>query len=179
MSDPTAERATALIAPTLAEAAVDLYDIEYAGGVLRVVIDRPGGVDLEAIASVTRSLSRLFDEHEPVAGHYTLEVSSPGLERRLRTPTHFAGAVGDTVKLKLRAGAGPDRRLTGVVLDAGPDAITLRVTPPAAATGPDDRQVALDDIQQARTVFEWQATPKQAGVGASSAPGPSEKKAAS
>ena len=96
MSDQTIERVTALIAPEVTAAGLSLYDLEHAGGVLRVVVDRPGGVDIEAIAAITRAVSRLLDEHDPLPGHYTLEVSSPGLERRLRVPAHFAGAVGET-----------------------------------------------------------------------------------
>ena len=177
MSDPTADRVAALIAPDLASLSLSLYDIEFAGGVLRVVVDRPGGVDLDAIAAITRATSRLLDEHDPVAGHYTLEVSSPGLERRLRTPQHFAGAVGETVKLKLRAGAAADRRVTGVLASADDDAAVVRLADLATL------RVAYSDIQQARTVFEWEATPKKGGAGAPRAPRTErpvpEKKAAS
>src|SRR5512139_844724 len=83
------ERVRAVIEPVVAAQGLELFDLEQAGPVLRVTVDRPGGVDMEAIASTTRALSRALDEHDPIAGHYTLEVSSPGLERPLRTPAHW------------------------------------------------------------------------------------------
>ena len=81
---------------------LDLYDLELNGGVLRVVVDRrdAGGVGMDAITQVTRPVSRALDEHDPIDGRFTLEVSSPGLERTLRTPEHFRGAVGTVVAVK-------------------------------------------------------------------------------
>jgi len=153
--------------------------------VLRVVVDRPGGVDLEAIAAITRAVSRLLDEHDPLPGHYTLEVSSPGLERRLRVPAHFSGAVGETVKLKLRAGVGIDRRQSGVIVSADDDATVIRVADadPTADLATTDLRVAYSDIQQARTVFDWEPAPKPGKASAARATRPTrpapEKKAAS
>ena len=184
MSDPTADRVTALIAPEVTAAGLSLYDVEHSGGVLRVVVDRPGGVDLDSVAAVTRAISRLLDEHDPLPGHYTLEVSSPGLERRLRVPAHFEGAVGQTVKLKLRAGVDRDRRLNGVVVAADDEAAVIRVTDAGGtADAPTDLRVAYSDIQQARTVFDWEPAPKPGKASPSrdarpTRPAP-EKKAAS
>ena len=135
-------------APLLAELELSIYDVELAGGILRVVVDRPGGVALDVIARFTRGLSPILDERDPVKGHYTLEVSSPGLERRLRTPAHFEGAVGEHVKLKLRAGAADDRRLTGILRAATDDDLTVD-----AEAGP--VTVSLADVESARTVFVW------------------------
>jgi ribosome maturation factor RimP len=183
MSDQTIDRVTALIAPEVTAAGLSLYDLEHAGGVLRVVVDRPGGVDLEAIAAITRAVSRLLDEHDPLPGHYTLEVSSPGLERRLRVPAHFAGAVGETVKLKLRAGVGIDRRQSGVIVSADDDGTVIRVADAADDLATTDLRVAYSDIQQARTVFDWEPAPKPGKASAARAPRPTrpapEKKAAS
>ena len=81
---------TSSITPLLADLGLDLYDLEHAGGVLRVVVDRPGGVDIDAIADATRlDLPRSSTTPIRSPGRYTLEVTSPGLERTLRTPAHF------------------------------------------------------------------------------------------
>lgn len=86
-----------VVEPMLVADGLELVDVTMAGGVLRVFVDRPGGIDLDTISDVTVRLSRLLDEHDPMPGPYTLEVSSPGLERPLRTPEHFRRFVGSTV----------------------------------------------------------------------------------
>lgn len=174
----TTTRVRQLVEPLVADADASLYDLEYAGGVLRVTLQKDGGVDIGTIGKVTRSISRMLDEEDPIAGQYTLEVSSPGLERPLRTPEHFAGAVGSLVALKTRAGVEGDRRAKGVLLAA--DAETATVAPADADPG-SARVIALADIERARTVFEWGPTPKP---GTGSKPGapaktsPSSKKKA-
>src|SRR5690606_13015901 len=109
-----------IVEPLCADLGLELVDLEYTSGVVRVTIDRTGGVDIDAIAHLTREVSRAFDRHDPIAGRYTLEVSSPGLERPLRTPAHFARAVGATVRIKTRPGTEGDRRVDGV-LEAADD----------------------------------------------------------
>ena len=121
-----------VLAPAVTDLGLDLYDVDVTGSgrarILRVMVDREGGVDLEAIAAATQAVSPLLDApplDAVIAGPYALEVSSPGLERPLRTPAHFARAVGETVSVKTRAGDdhGP-RRVRGVVTaadDAGFD----------------------------------------------------------
>jgi len=114
------DRLSGLVAPVLADLGLDLYDLEFAGGQLRVVIDRPGGIDLEAIAEATRLISRELDAADPIPGRYQLEVTSPGLERNLRTPAHFQGAVGTTVKVRVRVafrdGTSKDVDYTGAAI---------------------------------------------------------------
>jgi len=89
-SSPVIDRVTALINPIVSDLGLDLYDIEYSGGILRVVVDTqpggPEGVSLDNISLITRLVSREFDHSDPIPGRYTLEVSSPGLERTLREP---------------------------------------------------------------------------------------------
>lgn len=152
----TAERLHDIVAPICDDLDLELVDLEYRGGVVRVTVDKPGGVDIDAIAKATRAVSRAFDEHDPVAGRYTLEVSSPGLERSLRTPAHFQRAVGSKVRIKTRPGVEGERRVEGVLRAADDAEVTVTLDPPAAG----ERQVRYDDIERARTVFEWGPAPK-------------------
>ena len=145
----TTNRVEPLVMPVLDAAGLELYDLELAGGVLRVLVDREGGADLEAIASVTRALSRALDEHDPIQGRYTLEVSTPGLERPLRTAGHFRKAVGAAVKVKTRPGVEGDRRVDGTVTAAEDDVVTI------TADDGTSRTLRYDDIERARTVFVW------------------------
>jgi ribosome maturation factor RimP len=162
------ERVRELCEPVVADLDVELYDVERAGGILRVTVDQPGGVPLEVVSEATRRISRLLDEHDPVPGRYTLEVTSPGLERKLRTPAHFAGAIGQPVTIKARTADGSRRRLRGVLAAVDDSGVTV-LTGPADATGdaadddgdgdgddiPNQVCVAYENVDSARTVFEW------------------------
>jgi ribosome maturation factor RimP len=150
------ERVREIVEPLLARHSLEVYDVELVGSQLRVTIDRPApateGLDLEAIAQATRLISLALDEHDPIDSRYTLEVSSPGLERSLRLPGHFAGAVGSVVNLKTRPGVEGDRRVRGVLAGADDEGVTV-----------DDRRFRYDEIEKARTVFEWGPPAKPAG----------------
>lgn len=150
----TAERVRDLIVPLVEAADLDLYDLDLSGGVLNVLVDREGGADIGAIATLARTISRALDEHDPIDGHYTLEVGSPGLERPLRTPEHFTRSVGSAVKVKTKPGTDGDRRIEGSITAAGADDVTVR-----SADG-SERTVRYDDIERARTTFEWGGTAK-------------------
>jgi ribosome maturation factor RimP len=146
-----------VLAPAVADLGLDLYDVDVTGSgrarILRVMVDRDGGVDLEAIAAATQAVSPLLDApplDAVVPGPYALEVSSPGLERPLRTPTHFARAVGETVSVKTRAGDDHGaRRVRGVVTAADAAGFDLTLDDTTV------QRVAYDDVGQAHTVFEW------------------------
>jgi ribosome maturation factor RimP len=150
----TEDRVRALVEPLVAEAELSLYDLELAGGVLKVLVDAPGGADIDAISRLARLVSRALDEHDPIEGRFTLEVSSPGLERPLRTPAHFAGAIGTSIKIKTRPGVEGDRRVDGDLLAADDATVTVRSSDGA------DRTLLYDDIERARTTFEWGAPEK-------------------
>jgi ribosome maturation factor RimP len=137
-----------LVAPLLERRDARLYDVEQAGATLRVLVDRPGGVDLDLLAEVTRELSSALDDVEPVPGRYTLEVSSPGLERPLRRPEHFSAALGVKVRIKTRTEVEGDRRIEGVLMTADDDGI-------AVETDTGLRHLGHDEISSARTVFDW------------------------
>ena len=143
------DRVRELVAPLAQAAAVDLYDVEHHGGLVRILVDADGGVDLDVLARLSRSVSRALDEHDLMDGRYTLEVSSPGLERPLRTPDHFRRAAGSEVKVKTVPGFDGPRRLTGVLEAVADDAVDLRDTDGRVS------RIAFEHLASARTVFEW------------------------
>jgi len=153
----TAERLGRIVAPVADDLGLSIYDVEDASGTLRVLLDRHGGIDVDALTTATRRISAAMDDDGSFPATATLEVSSPGLERKLRTPEHFAGAMGDRVKVKLRAGVDGDRRLDGVLSAA--DAERLTVTPDDA----EPRTVDLSDVETAHTEFVWGPAPKPGG----------------
>ena len=77
------EELFAVLQPVVADAGLELVDVEMKSGVLQVTVDREGGVDLEALTDANRAVSTLLDEVDPIPGRYSLEVSSPGIERAL------------------------------------------------------------------------------------------------
>jgi ribosome maturation factor RimP len=160
-----ADRVRELVLPILAERQLELYDVEVAGPVLRVVVDSPGGLDLDVVAKATRAISHLLDEVDPISGSYTLEVTSPGLERTLRTPAHFERAVGEKVKIKTvpAVDTTSDRRVVGVLETADPAGIVVR-TDGDASGDPVVRRLRYEDIVRARTVFDWGPAPKPTGA---------------
>ncbi|MGH9093275.1 MAG: ribosome maturation factor RimP [Acidimicrobiales bacterium] len=139
--------------PVVAAHDLELVDVEAGAGLLRVTVDREGGVDLDGLASANRALSAALDELDAMPGRYTLEVTSPGVERRLRTPAQFARAVGETVSVRLAAGSEGDRRLEGRLASADGEGLDLEL-----ARGP--VRVRYDAIDRARTVFTWGPAPK-------------------
>lgn len=153
-----ADRVRDIVAPLLGDRGLELYDVEHTGGILRVVVDRDGGVDLDAISEATRAVSRALDDADPIGGRYTLEVTSPGLERTLRTPSHFARAIGSAVKVRTTTGADAERRVQGVLLAADDEHVVIRDDSTAE---PHERELRYDEIERARTVFEWGAADKR------------------
>jgi len=151
-----AERLWSEVEAYVAAEHLELDDLEVLGEgpgrVIRVTLDGDGlGVD--RIADLSRGLSRMFDDLDPFEGSYTLEVSSPGLERKLRRPRQFAKAVGSEVKVKTFAPVGGERVHVGVLSGADEAGITLTVAER-------DRQIPYDAVASARTVFVWKKTAK-------------------
>jgi ribosome maturation factor RimP len=142
-------RVRELVEPLLNDLGTELFDVELKQGILRISIDRPTGVDLDAITNATRAINEVLDREDPIEGSYSLEVSSPGLERALRTPEHFRRFVGTTISVKTNPDVAGERRFQAT-LDAADDAgITLA-----------GRRIAYGEIDRARTVFEWGGQPK-------------------
>ncbi|MBM3683550.1 MAG: ribosome maturation factor RimP [Actinobacteria bacterium] len=171
---PTSDRLLALVAPIVSSAGVELVDLEYGGGSLRVVVDEPGGIGTERLGAVTVAISRALDAADPLPGRYTLEVSSPGVERPLRTPEHFRRAVGQRVTLRDTGAEGsPSRRIVGVVVAADDEAVTVRADPERPTEEPSDVRLHYDRIDRARSVFEWGPAPKP---GKGSKPGAAKRR---
>jgi ribosome maturation factor RimP len=145
-TNDVADRVAELVEPLLDGTRHELYDVVVAGATLRVLV--AGGADLDELARLTREISALLDEVDPIPDRYTLEVSSPGLERTLRTPRHFAGAIGEKVKIKTASTTEGDRRADGVLVAADDDGFVVD-------TGTGERRLSYGDIDKARTVFEW------------------------
>jgi ribosome maturation factor RimP len=119
------ERLIELIEPPLAALGFELADLDaHLGkrGLLRIFIDRKGGVTLDDCERVSEQLGAWLDVEDPLPGSYVLEVSSPGFDRRLRTLEHFARFTGERCKVELKDPREGRRRLTGrIVGTAGPD----------------------------------------------------------
>ena len=137
-----------LLEPAVAALQFDLVDVEFAGaargGVLRVFIDRDGAaVTVDDCARVSGVVGEVLDRADPIPGRYTLEVSSPGVDRVLRTPAHFERFVGERVFVELKLPLDGRRRFVGVLRRAGGESIGLDV---------DGREFELpfDRIQKAR-----------------------------
>ena len=138
----------------LANLGLDLYDIEMVKGTLNVVVNKPGGVDLESLTKANREISEWLDVNDPIAGRFTLDVSSPGLERKLRTPAHFKTTVGEVVTLRELRDNEPTRRLEGTVVAADDTTVTLNDAEHGTV------RVAITAVDRARTVFKWGAEAK-------------------
>jgi ribosome maturation factor RimP len=143
----------ALVAPVVEAAGLEVWEItfgrELGRPILRVTVDREGGVDLDTIADLSERLSRRLDL-EGFAGDkaYSLEVSSPGLERQLRSPRHFELSVGQKVKLKTVEPVDGHRVFEGALVSADAEAIVI-------SSEGGELRVPYAGIASARTVFEW------------------------
>lgn len=124
------EQLTDMVSPIILAKGLECWGVEYSPsyghGLIRVYIDasdRP--ITLDDCELVSREVSALFDKQEPVAGQYTLEISSPGLDRPLFVPEHFARFIGEQVKLNLTLPLNGRRRFQGVVLGVNGPTITI------------------------------------------------------
>jgi len=138
-----------LLEPGVIALGFELVDVELAGShhhsTLRVYIDSARGVNVDDCARVSRQLSALLDVEDPVPGHYTLEVSSPGLDRPLVKPDDFRRFVGETIKVKLHEPLLGRKNFTGTLKDVADDHVVLEV----------DKEIfnlAFDAMDRARLV---------------------------
>ena len=187
------EEITALLAPTVDALGLELLGVEYlpapGGAVLRLYIDipledaaaeaagegdePPRTVGIEDCEAVSREVSAQLDVADPISGNYTLEVSSPGLERPLFTPAHFARYIGQVAKVGLKLPQDGRRRLQGEILRADDASVVLKVD------GAGEYSIAPGNIDKARLVPDWAAlglAPAKDKAGRDARPGKQKKK---
>jgi ribosome maturation factor RimP len=139
--------AEALVRPVIEGEGLEVVDVTFgreAGRrILRVIVDREGGVDLDALSELSQKVSRRLDLEGFEPGPYALEVSTLGIERPLRRPEDFRRAVGERVLVKT-----PDGIVEGELRAAEADAIRV-------ASSEGVRRVALEEVAAAKTVVDW------------------------
>jgi ribosome maturation factor RimP len=147
------EEVSTLAAAVAERRSLRVWDIQVSGrpgqSVVRVFVDADGGVDLDTVAEMSQELSRGLDLHDPIPGRYTLEVSSPGLERNLSRPEHFQLSTGKRVVIKTRTALVPEgHRVEGTIEAANGDGVRIE-------GGHGAVEVPYEEIKSARTVFVW------------------------
>lgn len=146
-----AERLWDRIDPYVSAEGVELDDVEILGGgqVVRIVVDRSDPLGVDVIADLSRGISRIIDDEDPISSSYTLEVSSPGLERKLTRPRHYQKSLGREVKVKTHAEVAGSKTHRGELTSCDDDGFTIVVDGI-------DRNIAYGDVASARTVFVWE-----------------------
>ena len=192
MAEKSAEIA-ALLAPTVDSLGLELLGVEYlpapGGALVRLYIDipledaaaeaagegdePPRTVGIEDCEAVSREVSAQLDVEDPISGNYTLEVSSPGLDRPLFTPAQFARYIGQVAKVWLKLPQDGRRRLQGEILRADEAAVVIKVE------GAGEMSIAPANIDKARLVPDWAAlglAPARDKSGRDARPGKQKKK---
>ena len=125
-----------------------LYDTEvvteFDETIFRVLVTKAGGVSLDLCATISHELSPFLDVHPPMSERYRLEISSPGIERKLTKPVHFKNAIGEKVKLKITGGD----KLKGVLKSADNNGIIVE-------TKQGDESFEYGVLGTAKTYFDW------------------------
>jgi len=156
-----AKQISALLAPTVQSLGLELLGVEYlpapGSATLRLYIDVAEAeretrvVDIDDCEKVSREVSAQLDVEDPISGNYTLEVSSPGIERPLFALEHFARFAGETAKAVLKLPQDGRRRLQGEILRVDGDNVVF------AVEGAGEFSVAIDNIEKAKLVPDWVA----------------------
>jgi ribosome maturation factor RimP len=147
------DRLVDALAPLVSSLGAELIDVEFPPGVVRLYVDSLEALDLERLGEISRVVSSELDSRPEIApaGRYELEVSSPGVERRLRRPEHFLRVKGARLALRTVPGADGDRRAEGVLCDCDAEGIVV------ASDDGTERRFAYAEIERAHTVFDWRA----------------------
>ena len=143
------ERLTAIIDPVVTEYGCELVEIQLvqrkANALVRILVDKLGGVTIADCTAVSHQVSFLLETSDPLEGRYTLEVSSPGLDRPLVTPADFRRKIGETVRLFIQNSQGNCERL-GEIVQVDDQTLTLR-------TGDGEERCQLGDIVKGKIIF--------------------------
>lgn len=144
----------ALVRPIVEHAGLEFVEAGLRGEagrqILRVTVDREGGVDLQTLTDISERVSRRLDLEDFGSHRYELEVSSPGIERPLKTAQQFARFVGEKVKVKTATPVQGAHVHTGTLTAVSGDRISVAVDGAA-------RTISMNDITSARTVADWGA----------------------
>ena len=132
----------------------ELYDIELNGGILKVTINSNNGITIDELADLNRKISSELDEKDLIKNKYTLEVSSPGLERKLRRQEHYLGAINEVISVKLGPHVEGERRYEGQLVKINESILTIQ---PSNST---QVELNLNDVTSAKTVYKWEKNPK-------------------
>jgi ribosome maturation factor RimP len=147
------DKLTDVVASAIEPLGYELVGVEFMSqgrhSTLRVYIDLPDGITLEDCERVSRQLSSVLDVEDPIKGHYTLEVSSPGLDRPLFTAAQFAQFVGRLVRLRLRVPQDGHRKFKAVIREVQDEQVLL-----AEPEGDAEWRIPLDNIERANLVPE-------------------------
>ena len=153
MVEDISDRIRGVVTPILTSMGLELVDLDISGhskrSHIRVYVDRPGGVSLAEIEQASRFIGHAMDVADPVPTAYTLEVSSPGLDRRLRKYEDYQRAVGKLVRFKLSSPMRGNWVVIGRLLRAQPEELEIRLE-----SGESER-VTLEEVAQARLEVEW------------------------
>ena len=149
---PMEERVQRLLEPTVAALGYELLGVEYLSqgkhSRLRLFIDGPNGIGLEDCSKVSHQVSGVLDVEDPIKGQYSLEVSSPGLDRPLFTPAHFERFIGQKVKLRSKLPVNGQRKFTGVIRAVEHEDIYISME------NDEELKIACHEIDQANLVPE-------------------------
>ena len=144
----TVDTVTALAQPVVAEMGLQLWDVRFekegASWYLRLFIDKEGGVTIDDCENLSRRMDKILDEADPISQSYYFEVSSPGIDRPLRTPEHFARFAGETVTVKTTGPIDGRSSFTGELLGFEDGCVMV------AADGADAFRIPYDNIKKAR-----------------------------
>jgi len=141
-----------LVSPVADELGYMLWDVEYvkegADMILRITIDKPEGVDIEDCEKMARAIDPIIEEADPIEVSYKMEVSSPGIERALTRPEHFAACMGEKIEVKLYAPVDGKKQIVGILFAADDKSVTVKV---------DEAEVVLEKsaVAKVSTVFDW------------------------
>ena len=131
---------------------LEIVGTDKGGKTLRVTIGNEG-LDVDRLNEVSKGVSRLMDKHDRIPGPYLLEISTPGLERKLRRPLHWQKSIGRTITAKTRVEVDGERRHDGVLISADDDNAVVQV-------GDAERTLKFQEVTSAKTVFVWKTAAK-------------------